>query len=85
MEQLIQILEAQVARPTRAVVNSEGRFVFDKLNEIGLNELASRYWRWYCGRVDVEFEADQDVVALTRKLKAIDAGISMPNWGTRGT
>ncbi len=81
---LIETMEKQIQKPTRACVNSEASFVTEKLEKAGHGELAATYWRWVCGsRINVEFPAK--VYELQRILNKIDAGFKMPEWGTYGT
>lgn len=75
---------AQLEKPTRAVVNSESAFVAQRLRNDGYTGVAARYWSWSCGHENRE-EFGDEVYELQMKLKEIDAGVSMPSWGTYGT
>ena len=71
----------QIANPTRACVNTESSFVYNRLISVNVN-LATRYWNHICRRASFNDEAaDNNQI----KLKRIDAGFSMPAWGTSGT
>ncbi len=74
----------QLEKPARACVNSESAFVTQRLRNEGYTGIAARYWSWTCGRENPE-EFGQEVYDLQMKLKAIDAGFTMPAWGTYGT
>lgn len=82
---LIEVMKEQIAKPTRAVVNSESAFVKDKLNQRGETDLAKQYWNWICcaGR-DTPMFGDE-VMELQKQLNAIDKKSTMPAWGTYGT
>ncbi len=82
---LIEVMKEQIAKPTRAVVNSESAFVMDKLNSRGEYELAKAYWNWVCssGRDTAIF--GEEVMELQKQLRAIDKQSTMPAWGTYGT
>ena len=83
---LIEAMQAQIANPTRAVVNSESAFVKDRLNKLGQTSLASEYWNWVCMyRRGVPNYFGEEVAALQEQLDAIDKGVEMPAWGTYGT
>lgn len=83
-EMLARLIKWQIAEPARAVVNCEGAFVKNKLEVLGEKELAKKYWSWVCsGAHPGYFSAEID--ALQDELKKIDAGVSMPAWGTYGT
>ncbi len=74
----------QLEKPARAVVNSEAAFVAQRLRTEGHTDIASRYWSWTCRR-GTEAEFGKEVYQLQQQLNAIDAGITMPEWGTYGT
>lgn len=81
---LIETMKAQLANPTRAVVNSESAFVKDRLNKLGEYELANSYWNWVCmNRSKPIF--GEEVMNLQDQLNAIDKLSTMPSWGTYGT
>ena len=82
---LIEAMKAQIAKPTRAVVNSESAFVKDRLNKLGEYELASKYWNWVCSRWETNAIFGEEVLELQRQLQAIDSKVTMPAWGTYGT
>lgn len=83
IELIIEAQEAQLAKPTRACVNSESAFVAQRLRDAGHHDLAKRYWNYVCRCGKDEFG---DVVrANEEKLKEIDRGFVMPDWGTKGT
>lgn len=80
----------QLAKPARAVVNSESAFVADILRKQGHTDLAKEYWNWVCSSVSNDpikgkerFGAE--VYEQYIQLRAIDAQQSMPSWGTYGT
>ena len=72
----------QLAKPTKAIVNSEAAFVAQRLRDEGNTAISKRYWSWTCGAVD---EFNDEVNELQRQLKLIDAQSTMPSWGTYGT
>lgn len=82
---LLEVLQEQIAKPNRAVVNSESAFVKDKLNQRGEPELAKAYWNWVCssGRDLPMF--GPEALEFQRQLNAIDKQSTMPDWGTYGT
>ena len=80
----------QLEKPTRAVVNSEAAFVAQRLRNEGYLEIASKYWSWTCKSASHDdekgpLEFGQEVYDLQKLLKQIDAGCTMPAWGTYGT
>lgn len=75
------VQETQLANPTRAVVNSESAFVYNRLLTLNVN-LATRYWNHVCRRSKFN---DVAVDNNERALKCIDNGTEMPSWGTHGT
>lgn len=84
MQVLIEAMKAQLAKPARAVVNSESAFVKDRISMAGEPELARQYWNWVCsGRKTPIF--GEEVFTLQQQLDAIDKGVTMPDWGTYGT
>jgi hypothetical protein len=80
---VIAAQRAQLEKPTRACVNSEAAFVADRLRAQGFNELAKQYWNFVCGGKDPGFS--DEVKENEKKLKEIDKGFTMPDWGTYGT
>lgn len=76
-----QAQSEQIANPTRAGVNSESAFVYNRLISVNVN-LATRYWNHVCRR-----EKFGDEVADNNEytLKCIDNGIELPTWATYGT
>jgi hypothetical protein len=85
IEILIEELTAQLAKPARAVVNSECAFVMDRLNTRGERDLAKEYWSWTCGSWEKDPRYGEQVQELQAALRAIDKSITMPEWGIRGT
>ena len=76
----------QLAKPARAVVNSECAFVANRLRTEGYFETAAAYWAWSCGSATaIGNNFSQEVKDLQQQLRAIDAGQTMPYWGTHGT
>lgn len=75
----------QLAKPARAVVNSEAVFVAQTLRNQGYVEIAAAYWSWNCGSAGFGNDFSQEVRDLQQQLRAIDAGQTMPDWGTYGT
>lgn len=81
---LIAALEAQLANPRRACVNSETAFARERLDRDGHHTLARKFWFWLCcGRGPAI--SDARVIDLVNKLDAIDREFTMPAWGTSGT
>ena len=74
----------QLEKPTRAVVNSESAFVAQRLRDEGHVDVSKKYWSWVCGGKSPDVFGEE-VYELEMKLKEIDAGVSMPSWGTYGT
>ena len=83
-EMLARLIKWQIAEPARAVVNCEGAFVRTKLEVLGETELAKKYWSWVCSGAKPGY-FPPEIDALQDELKKIDAGVSMPAWGTYGT
>ena len=87
IEIIIEAQAAQLAKPARAVVNSECAFVKDRIAYIyDRPDLAKEYWNWVCseasrGCVRYGREALEQYVAL----RVIDSRASMPEWGYKGT
>ena len=76
----------QLANPARAVVNPEAAFVAQTLRNEGYYETAAAYWSWTCGSpTSYGQKFSQEVHELQEQLRAIDAGQTMPEWGTYGT
>jgi hypothetical protein len=83
---ILEAQEAQLANPTRACVNSESAFVADRLRSMGHKELAKTYWSWVCSfRSTDSLKFGWKVYDNELKLKQIDAGFTMPEWGYKGT
>lgn len=80
---VIAAQRAQLEKPTRACVNSEAAFVAQRLRDQGFNELSKQYWNFVCGGKDPGFS--DEVKENEKKLKEIDKGFTMPEWGTYGT
>lgn len=81
---------AQLAKPTRACVNSESAFVAEKIRDAGYPELAKSYWSWVCS--SPELNPSNAVKAFGVEcyeqyvqLRAIDKGFTMPEWGYKGS
>ena len=82
---LISAMKAQVAKPNRAIVNSECAFVKDRLYDANEPQLAKEYWNWTCGDWKNNPKYGPEVQELQTQLRAIDAQSTMPSWGTYGT
>lgn len=85
IEILIEAMKAQVAKPTRAVVNPEAAFVAQRLRQSGEDELAKKYWSWTCSYWEKNPIFGEEVQVLQQQLRDIDKGVTMPAWGTYGT
>lgn len=83
-EAIANAITEQIKNPARAVVNSESAFVHGRLQRAGFSKEASVYWNWSVG-MGSKYEIPANVVELQKKLEAIDAGVSMPDWGYSGT
>lgn len=84
---LIQAMKEQIAKPARAVVNSESAFVKDRLYKMGYAELGAQYWSWVCSANRNIPVFGDEVMELQRKLKEVDAGCAPVvddkfTWGT---
>ena len=85
---LAEAMKLQLAKPNRAVVNTEASFVRYRLEVAGHEKLAREYWNWVvCHR---EWRKANpifglEVLELQEKLDAIDDSYRMPSWGTYGT
>lgn len=73
--------EQQLMNPANSGVNSESRFVKDKIAKIDV-DLANRYWSNVCFRKSFE---SNEVDENESKLKAIDDKGRIPAWGIKGT
>ncbi len=90
LELLIQTITNQIAKPAKAVVNSESAFVQQELAKHNA-DLAKQYWSWVCNeawdpkRGAVKF--GQAVYDLQVKLDQISkrSQSRMPAWGISGT
>lgn len=82
---LAEVLQAQVDKPTRAVVNSESAFVYNKLRKLNHIKLADQYWGWVCSYPRTSLFFDDKIDKLQSDLDKIDKKITMPTWGTYGT
>lgn len=81
-EAILSAMTAQLAKPTRAVVNSESAFVAQRLRDAGHMDEAKAYWNWVCmGKSAKTF--GQDVADLQVQLDALDTPLDS-SW-TRGT
>lgn len=81
---------AQLAKPARACVNSESAFVKDKIRAAGYPELANSYWSWVCSSPERNPENAVKAFGVECynqyiKLREIDNGFTMPEWGYKGT
>ena len=81
---ILKAIAAQIEKPTRAVVNSEGSFVAQRLRVEGHAEIAKEYWSWICSGAKTAYFGE-DVMAAQDVLKQIDSGVTMPEWGYAGT
>lgn len=85
---LAEAMKLQLAKPNRAVVNSESGFVKDRLVRQGHVELAREYWNWAVSHPEWR-KANPvfglEVLKLQEKLDEIDNSCTMPAWGTYGT
>lgn len=83
MQVVVEAMKKQIQKPAKAVVNSESAFVKYEIAKED-SKLATFYWNWVCmGKKKGVFS--EEVEKLQEQLDAIDAGISMPSWGTYGT
>ena len=84
---IIEAQTAQIAKPARALVNSECAFVSDKItHSYNRPELAKEYWRWVCSEArHGSLQYGQEVLDQYNTLRKIDAGQTMPEWGYKGT
>lgn len=82
IELILEAQRAQIAKPTRACVNSESAFVAQRLRDAGHIDLAKRYWNSVCSR---RADFGEEVAENEKILKKIDSGFVMPDWGTYGT
>ena len=73
-EILKEVLQEQIAKPAKAIVNPEAAFVKDKLLAKGEQLLAKAYWAWVCLRLDQDYNPGfgAEIVALQRQLNEID-------------
>jgi hypothetical protein len=85
IEILIEEMKIQLAKPARAVVNSECAFVVDRLNARGECGLAKEYWSWTCSSWEQNPKYGPEVQELQTQLRAIDKQYTMPEWGYKGT
>ena len=74
MEILKNALKEQIAKPCKAIVNSESAFVQDKLFKAGQSVLASSYWKWVCSGLNNTYNPgfDLEIVELQNQLNQID-------------
>jgi hypothetical protein len=90
LELLIQTITNQIAKPARAVVNSESAFVQQELAKQNV-DLARRYWSWVCNEswdpARGVNKFGQAVYDLQVKLNQISkrSQSQMPAWGISGT
>lgn len=71
---LKSVLKEQIAKPCKAIVNSESAFVQDKLLKAGQPDLASAYWKWVCTGLNAANNPgfDEEIVELQNQLNQID-------------
>ena len=74
IEILRSVLKDQIAKPCKAIVNSESAFVQDKLLKAGQHALASAYWKWVCTGLNTVHNPgfDSDIIDLQNQLNQID-------------
>jgi hypothetical protein len=82
---LVDAMRAQLAKPARAIVNSECAFVADRLRTMGEHDLAKEYWSWTCSSWEQNPKYGREVQELQTQLRAIDKQYTMPEWGYKGT
>jgi hypothetical protein len=75
-------IRAQLAKPARAVVNSESAFVAQRLRDAGEHDAARLYWNYVCSSKKTQ-PFGQEVADLQAQLDALDSGLDS-SW-TRGT
>lgn len=75
-------IRAQLAKPTRAVVNSESAFVAQRLRDAGEHDAARLYWSWVCSSKKT-CPFGEEVADLQTQLDALDTPLDS-SW-TRGT
>ena len=81
---VLKAIQAQIEKPARAIVNSEGSFVSDRIRNEGYPEIAKEYWKWVCSGANTAWFGEE-VMAAQDVLKEIDKGVTMPAWGIKGT
>ena len=82
---LIDAMREQLAKPARAIVNSECAFVADRLRAMGEHDLAKEYWSWNCSSWEKNPKYGHEVQELQAQLRAIDNQYTLPEWGYKGT
>ena len=80
-EVILSAMTAQLAKPTRAVVNSESAFVAQRLRDAGHMDEAKAYWSWVCCGKPKTF--GEDIHTLQMQLDALDTPLDS-SW-TKGT
>jgi hypothetical protein len=80
----------QLQNPARACVNSESAFVTDRIRSAGYPDLAKSYWSWVCSAPERDPSKavkafGVDCYEQYIKLREIDKGFTMPEWGYKGT
>lgn len=81
---ILKAIQVQIEKPARAVVNSESAFVSDRIRDGGHPEIAKEYWNWVCGGCKTAWFGEE-VMAAQDVLRQIDKGVTMPEWGIKGT
>jgi hypothetical protein len=72
IEILRSVLKDQIAKPHKAIINSESAFVQEKLHRAGHSALASAYWDWVCSNYSNNPGFDLNIVELQNQLNQID-------------
>lgn len=87
IEIIIEAQAAQLAKPNRAIVNSECAFAKDRIAfEFKRPDLAREYWNWVCSKASNGcLQYGQEVLDQYKALRAIDSQSTMPEWGYKGT
>jgi len=85
-ELIAKCQQKQIAKPARAIVNTESAFVKDMIAKTD-PLLATNYWNWVCfqGPIRRPEEFGVDVLNNEILLQEIDANQRMPEWGYSGT
>jgi hypothetical protein len=72
IEILRSVLKEQIAKPCKAVINSEAAFVQEKLFKARQPALANAYWNWVCSNYSNNPGFDTNIVELQNQLNHID-------------